>query len=88
LIYFCQLDRFKRPLNGLIWPNAGCASTAYAATARTRLSSPGLRPFLAKQQSRSRAILRCRFGPQAGAAPVAFGLWIAIEAAMVRARKQ
>jgi len=45
--------------DGLIWPKDGCASIAYAATATVRLSSPGLRPFLAKQESLTVAILRC-----------------------------
>jgi uncharacterized protein (DUF736 family) len=34
--------------DGVIWPKDGCASIAYAATAAVRLSSPGLRPFLAR----------------------------------------
>jgi hypothetical protein len=34
--------------DGLIWPKDGCASIAWAATAAVRLSSPGLRPFLAR----------------------------------------
>jgi hypothetical protein len=46
-------------LDGLIWPKDGSASIAYAATAGLRLSSPGLRPFLARQESLSPAILRC-----------------------------
>jgi hypothetical protein len=33
---------------GLIWPKDGSASIACAATASVRLSSPGLRPFLAE----------------------------------------
>jgi hypothetical protein len=33
--------------HGLIWPTDGCASIAFAATASVRLTSPGLRPFLA-----------------------------------------
>jgi hypothetical protein len=31
--------------DGEIWPKAGCASTAYAATASLQLSSPGLSPI-------------------------------------------
>src|SRR5262249_26191996 len=34
--------------DGLIWPKDGCASIAWAAMAVMRLSSPGLRPFLAR----------------------------------------
>ena len=45
--------------DGLIWPKDGCASIACAAKAAPRLSSPGLRPFLASQESLSPAILRC-----------------------------
>jgi hypothetical protein len=52
------------------------------ATASVRLSSPGLRPFLAKQESLTAAILRCA-AAQAGAASIAFGFQIAIEAAVV-----
>ncbi|WP_074816322.1 hypothetical protein [Bradyrhizobium lablabi] len=50
--------------------------------AAARLSSPGLRPFLARQESLTAAILRCAaaFG---GAASIAFGFQIAIEAAVV-----
>ena len=47
-----------------------------------RLSSPGLRPFLARQESLTAAILRCA-AAQAGAASIAFGFQIAIEAAVV-----
>ena len=59
------------------------ASTASAATASARLSSPGGEPpFLARQErSSGRRPPRC-CGPQAGAASVASGPWTAIEAAM------
>jgi hypothetical protein len=50
--------------------------------AAVRLSSPGLRPFLARQESRTAAILRCA-AAQTGAASIAFGFQIAIEAAVV-----
>ena len=62
--------------------------------ASVRLSSPGLatprvsargtpvRPFLARQESLTDAILRCA-AAQAGAASIAFGFQIAIEAAVV-----
>src|ERR1700675_4987551 len=36
--------------HGLIWPKDGCASIAFAATESVRLSSPGLRPFLAEDK--------------------------------------
>jgi hypothetical protein len=46
--------------NGLIWPEAGCASIAYAATAPIDfLPLPAAPSFLAKQESRLAAILRC-----------------------------
>ena len=51
-----------------------------------RLSSPGLRPFLAGQESLpppSSAAL----WPKTGAAPIAFGFQIAIEAVVVAARQ-
>jgi len=50
--------------------------------AAVRLSSPGLRPFLARQESLAAAILRCA-AAQAGAASIAVGFQIAIEAAVV-----
>jgi len=50
--------------------------------AAVRLSSPGLRPFLASQESLTTAILRCA-AARAGAASIAFGFQIAIEAAVV-----
>src|SRR5262245_2952621 len=50
--------REPRGLYGLIWPKDGCASIACAATAAVKLSSPGLRPFLARQESLAAAILR------------------------------
>jgi hypothetical protein len=50
--------------------------------AAARLSSPGLRPFLARQESLPAAILRCA-AAQTGAASIAFGSQIAIEAAVV-----
>ncbi|WP_225890116.1 hypothetical protein [Indioceanicola profundi] len=53
------IARYKLPLNGLIWPKVGCASIAYAATAPIDfLPLSAARPFLASQESRSRAILR------------------------------
>jgi len=64
-----------------------------------RLSSPGLatprkgragtpvRPFLAGQESLTAAILRCA-SALAGAASIAFGFQIAIEAAVVAGSKQ
>jgi uncharacterized protein (DUF736 family) len=51
-----------------------------------RLSSPGLRPFLARQETRFNSVLR--FTPaQAGASPIVLGLSIAIEAAVVAGSK-
>jgi hypothetical protein len=66
--------------------------------AAVRLSSPGLatpakeragtpvRPFLARQESLTAAILRCA-AARAGAASIAFGFQIAIEAAVVAGSK-
>ena len=81
--------------DGLIWPKDGCASIAFAATAAGRLSSPGLATPRSRRagprfahssrgkkvsQPPSSAALR----PQnLGAPAIAFGLQIAIEAAMV-----
>ena len=50
--------------------------------AAVKLSSPGLRPFLARQESLTAAIPRCA-SAQVGAASIAFGFQIAIEAAVV-----
>jgi hypothetical protein len=50
--------------------------------AAARLSSPGLCPFLARQESLTAAILRCA-AARTGAASIAFGSQIAIEAAVV-----
>src|SRR5262249_47420281 len=50
--------REPRGLWGLIWPKDVSASIACAATAAVRLSSPGLRPFLARQEGLTAAILR------------------------------
>jgi hypothetical protein len=47
-----------------------------------KLSSPGLRPFLARQESHTAAILRSA-SARVGAASIAFGFQIAIEAAVV-----
>jgi hypothetical protein len=59
VIQCCWSGRATRASGGLIWPKDGYASIAYAATAPARLSSPGLRPFLARQESLSAAVLRC-----------------------------
>jgi uncharacterized protein (DUF736 family) len=66
----------------------GCASIAFAAMAAVRLSSPGLRPFLASQESLSAANPPLCSGPKTGASSIAFGLQIAIEAAMVAGLEQ
>ena len=50
--------------------------------ASVRLSSPGLRPFLARQESLTAAVLRCP-AARAGAASITFGFQIAVEAAVV-----
>ena len=44
----CRTSASHVTSDGVIWPKDGCASIAYAATAAVRLSSPGLRPFLAR----------------------------------------
>jgi len=80
--------------DGSIWPKDGCASIACAAMAAERLSSPGLAtPRISARGPRfahssrgkkvspppSSATLR----PEEGASSIAFGLQIAIEAAVV-----
>jgi hypothetical protein len=90
------LARDRRGLiNGTIWPQDGWRIDRLGAMAAARLSSPGLaprarksargtsaRPFLARQVSRSVAILRCS-PALTGASSIACGLLIAIETAMV-----
>ena len=85
------------PLDGLIWPEDGCASIASAATASERLSSPGMAtprrrgrgdpdppiPREARKRPGRHPPLRC--GPTA-ASLIASSLLIAIEAAMGAAR--
>jgi hypothetical protein len=44
----CRTDASHVASHGLIWPKDVCASIACAAMATVRLSSPGLRPFLAR----------------------------------------
>ena len=51
--------------------------------AAVRLSSPGLCPFLARQESLYDGVLRFAAARKAGASPIIFGLQIAIEAAVV-----
>jgi uncharacterized protein (DUF736 family) len=46
-----------------------------------------LRPFLARQESRHNGVLRCAPARRAGASPIALGLSIAIEAAVVAGSK-
>jgi hypothetical protein len=71
----------------VIWPKIGCASLAYAAMPPvTFFPCRRTPPFLAQQQSFPDSHPPLRFGQQAGAASIAFGRTIAIEAAMVRAR--
>jgi uncharacterized protein (DUF736 family) len=79
--------RATQPLFGLIWPKDGCTSIAYAATAAGRLSSPGLRPFLARQESLAAAILRCASARRRVRRRSPSASQIAIEAAMVAGSK-
>jgi hypothetical protein len=70
----------------VIWPKDGCASIACAATAAARLSSPALTRIPRGPRKSRRRHPPLRSGPKTGAAAIAFGLQIAIEAAMVAAR--
>jgi uncharacterized protein (DUF736 family) len=72
----------------LIWPKDGCASIAWAATAAVRLSSPGLRPFLARAKKVSPPPSSAALRPEGGASSIASGPQIAIEAAMVAGLEQ
>jgi uncharacterized protein (DUF736 family) len=75
--------RAARASDGSIWPKDGCASIACAATAAPRLSSPGASPIPREPRKSQPRHPPLRSGPKTGAAAIAFGLQIAIEAAMV-----
>jgi hypothetical protein len=52
LVFGLLIDRSKRPLHGLIWPQGGCASIASAAMAPVNfLPLPAAPSFLAKQET-------------------------------------
>jgi len=78
--------RTKRPLNGLIWPKAGFASIVRPQRRRKTFFPWACRPFLAGPKKVLRLRPPLRFGP-AGASPIASGLQIAIEAAVVAGSK-
>src|SRR5579883_1038144 len=84
----CLIARSTRPLR---WADLAAGRLRLDRLCRNgagRLSSPGLRPFLAKQESLPAAILRCAPACGAGAASIARGLPIAIEAAIGAGSKQ
>jgi uncharacterized protein (DUF736 family) len=62
LIILCQIERTERPLQWADLAEGRLRLDRLCRNGADRLSSPGLRPFLAKQQSRSHAILRWRCG--------------------------
>jgi hypothetical protein len=74
--------RTTRPLNGLIWPKAGFASIVWPQRRRKTFFPWACRPFLASQES-SAPPPSTAFRPQSGASPIASGLQIAIEAAVI-----
>jgi len=97
----CHGERGSSGLyDGLIWPNDGCASISWLQCRRStffpwafpphvasRAGAP-VRPFLAQDKKVALWHPPLRFGPKTDAAPIASGLSIAIETAMVAARKQ
>jgi uncharacterized protein (DUF736 family) len=74
--------------DGLIWPKDGCASIACAATADGSTFFPWASPIPREARKSHRRHPPLRSGPKTGASSLAFGLQIAIEAAMVAGSKQ
>lgn len=80
------LDRSNRLFNGLIWPkNSAMRFNRVSATASSQLSSPDGRAAIPRG---TRKFLLCCPAPKGGAPAFVSGRSIAIEAAMVRARKR
>lgn len=72
--------------NGLIWPkNSAMRFDRFSATASSQLSSPDGRAAIPRG---TRKFLLCCPAPKGGAPAFVSGRSIAIEAAMVRARKR
>jgi len=69
--------------DGLIWPKTGCASIVRAATPSLKTFFPWAHAHSSRGKKVSRRRPPLRSGPRAGASPIAFGLSIAIEAAVV-----
>jgi hypothetical protein len=69
----------------LIWPKTGFASIAYAATASVNFLPLGCAHSSREPRKPPATVLRCA-AALPGAASIAFGLSIAIEAAMGAAR--
>jgi uncharacterized protein (DUF736 family) len=72
----------------LIWPKDGGASIACAATADGSTFFPWASPIPREPRKSLRRHPPLRSGPKTGASSIAFGLQIAIEAAMVAALEQ
>jgi len=73
-------ERSKRPLRWADLAERRLRLDRLCRNGASRFSSPGLRPFLADQETRAHAIRRCA-SVASDAAAVASGLSIAIEAA-------
>ena len=69
--------------DGLIWPKDGCASIACAAMADGLTFFPWASPIPREPRKSHRRHPPLRSGPKTGASSIAFGLQIAIEAAVV-----
>jgi uncharacterized protein (DUF736 family) len=74
--------------DGLIWPKGGCASIACAAMADGLTFFPWASPIPREARKSHRRRPPLRSGPKTGASSIAFGLQIAIEAAMVAGLEQ
>ena len=74
----------KGLFNGLIWPEAGCASIAYDATAASDFLPLTAKAVIPRETRKPSLAVE----PLRGAPSIASGQTIAIEAAMVRARER
>jgi hypothetical protein len=74
----------KGLFNGLIWPEAGCASIAYDATAASNFLPLTAKAVIPRETRKPSLAVE----PLRGAPSIASGQTIAIEAAMVRARER
>jgi hypothetical protein len=75
--------RTTRPLNGLIWPKAGFASIVWPQRGEQKFLPLGVPPIPRGTRNFCSPRPPLRSGRKCGASPIASGLQIAIEAAVV-----